>query len=118
MSIHFSLVTVTAGGYETEFFTPHTPWSRDDLEESDDFLDFLADLDEAQDVQVHVEDYIYGEGEVEAAGEDELADIAARVERDPNFLSDYCDNIADNDFSFRIEPEESMGQAEFGQTMY
>ena len=118
MSIHFSLVTVTANGYEAEFFTPFTPWNRDDLEESDDFLDFIADLDEAQDVCVHAEDYIYGEGEVEAAGEDELADIAARVENDPSFLSEHCDNIADNDFSFRFEPEESMEQSEFGQTMY
>ena len=118
MSIHFSLVTVTANGHETEFFTPYTPQSRDDLEENDDFLDFIADLDEAQDVSVHVEDYIYGEGEVEAASENELADIAARVESDPSFLSDHCDNIADNDFSFWFEPEESMGQAEFGQTMY
>ena len=118
MSIHFSLVTVRAGGCETEFFTPHTPWSRDDLEENDDFLDFIADLDEAQDVRVHVEDYIYGEGEVEAASEDELADIAAQVENDPSFLDEHCDNIADNDFSFCLEPEEGMGQSEFGQTMY
>ena len=118
MSIHFSLVTVTASGYEAEFYAANTPWSRDDLEENDDFLDFIADLDEAQDVSVHVEDYIYGEGEVEAASVDELADIAARVERDPAFLSDQCDNIADNDFSFCFEPEEGMGQSEFGQTMY
>ena len=118
MSIHFSLVTVTVNGYETDFFAANTPWSRDDLEENDDFLDFLTDLDEAQDVSVHVEDYIYGEGEVEAASVDELADIAARVERDPAFLSDQCDNIADNDFSFCFEPEEGMGQSEFGQTMY
>ena len=46
----FSLVTVTANGHETEFFTPYTPQSRDDLEENDDFLDLIADLDEAQDV--------------------------------------------------------------------
>ena len=118
MSIHFSLVTVTANGYEAEFYAANTPWSRDDLDESDDFLDFIADLDEAQDVYVHVEDYIYGEGEVEAASEDELADIAARVESDPYFLDEHCDNIADNDFSFRFEPEEDMGQNEFGQTMY
>ena len=56
MSIHFSLVTVTANGYEADFFAANTPWSRDDLEENDDFLDFIADLDEAQDVYVHVED--------------------------------------------------------------
>ena len=118
MSIHFSLVTVTANGYEADFFAANTPWNRDDLEENDDFLDFIADLDEAQDVRVHVEDYIYGEGEVEAASEDELADIAARVESDSSFLSEHCDNIADNDFSFCFEPEETMGQSEFGQTMY
>ena len=118
MSIHFSLVTVTASGYEAEFFAANTPWSRDDLEESDDFLDFIADLNEAQDVSAHVEDYVYGEGEVEAASEDELADIAARVESDPSFLDEHCDNIADNDFSFRFEPEEDMEQNEFGQTMY
>ncbi len=118
MSIHFSVVTVTANGNEAEFYAANTPWSRLDLEENDDFLDFIADLDEAQDVHVHVEDYIYGEGEVEAASEDELADIAARVERDPAFLDHHCDNIADNDFSFWFEPEESMGQTEFGQTMY
>ena len=118
MSIHFSLVTVTANGYEAEFFAANTPWNRDDLEENDAFLDLIADLDEAQDVSVHVEDYIYGEGEVEAASEEELAEIAAHVEREPAFLSDCCDNIADNDFSFRFEPEEGMGQSEFGQTMY
>ena len=118
MSIHFSLVTVTASGYEAEFFAANTPWSRDDLEESDDFLDFIADLNEAQDVSAHVEDYVYGEGEVEAASEDELADIAARVGSDPSFLDEHCDNIADNDFSFRFEPEEDMEQNEFGQTMY
>ena len=42
--------TVTANGHETEFFTPYTPQSRDDLEENDDFLDLIADLGEAQDV--------------------------------------------------------------------
>ncbi len=118
MSIHFSLVTVTANGYETEFFAPNTSWNRDDLEENDAFLDFLPCLDEAQDVRVHVEDYVYGEGEVEAAGEDELADIAARVERDPAFLSDHCDNIADTDFSFYFEPEEIMERSTMEQTMY
>ena len=35
MSIHFSLVTVTANGYEAEFYAANTPWSRDDLEEND-----------------------------------------------------------------------------------
>lgn len=115
MSIHFSLVTASANGSEAEFFTPYTPWSREDLEERDDFLDLLSDLDEAQDVSVHVEDYIYGEGEVEAASEDQLADIAARIEQDPSFLSEHCDNIADNDFSFRIEPEEGYAME---QTMY
>lgn len=106
MSIHFSVVTVTANGYETEFLTANTPWNQDDLEESDDFLDFISDVKESQDVHVHVEDYIYGEGEVEAASEDELTDIASRMERDSSFLDNHCDNIADNDFSFCFEPEE------------
>ncbi len=88
------------------------------MDENDAFLDFLPCLGEAQDVRVHVEDYIYGEGEVEAASEDELADIAARVEREPAFLSEHCDNIADTDFSFYFEPEETMAQTDFEQKMY
>ena len=49
-------------------------------------------------IDVHVEAYLYGEGETVTATPEEVAYMMMRMDWDPEFLADRCDNIGDRDF--------------------
>ena len=107
MALLFSAVTVTAETADAEFLVFGIPASAEDLEDWTAFSDLLDRLDREQDLSVHVETYLYGEGETVRATPEEVAYLTMRSERDPAFLSRHCDNIADSDFTVQFEPEET-----------
>ena len=62
-----------------------------------------------QEVGVHVEAYLYGEGETVRATPEEVAYFTMRADADEEFLHDHCDNIEDTDFTIRWSPDELYG---------
>lgn len=106
MAVLFSAVTVAANSNEVELLVSGIPREFDDLEGWTAFDNFTEDIDEETEVAVHAEAYIYGEGEIFKATPEEVAYMYERIENNPNFLNDRCQNIDKVDFSFIWSPDE------------
>lgn len=63
MAVLFSAVTLTADNNQVEFLAAGVPRDADDLEGWTAYENFVDELDSEQEVSVHVEAYLYGEGE-------------------------------------------------------
>ena len=100
MALLFSKVTMAGDGYDTEFLVGGIPREYDDLEGWCAADDFLENLENESDVQVHVEAYVYGEGETVRATPWEVAYFMKRIDMNPDFLSNRCTNIESVDFNF------------------
>lgn len=109
MALLFSAVTLTANDQDAEFLVSGIPRDTDDLEGWTAYEGFIGELDEECEVSVHVEAYLYGEGETFRASLEEIAYFTNRLNVNPGFLSDSCDNIEDADFTFQWSPEELFG---------
>ena len=106
MAVLFSAVTLTADNNQVEFLAAGIPRDSDDLEGWTAYENFMDELDSEQEVSVHVEAYLYGEGETVRATPEEVAYMQMRMDRDERFLAEHCDNISDCSFNILHEPEE------------
>mgnify|MGYP004649559729 FL=1 len=109
MAVLFSAVTLTADNNQVEFLTAGILRDADDLEGWTAVEDFMDGLDSEQEVNIHVEAYLYGEGETVKARPEEVAYFTMRADADEEFLHDHCDNIEDADFTIRWSPDELYG---------
>ena len=109
MALLFSAVTLTANDHDTEFLVSGIPRDTDDLAGWTAYEGFHGEIDEECEVRVHVEAYLYGEGETFRASLEEIAYFNNRLEMNADFLSASCDNIEDADFTFTWSPEELFG---------
>lgn len=112
MALLFSVVRVTADSNEAEFLVGGILREYEDLEGWTAFDELMDDVDEETEVSVHVEVYTYGSEETYKASPAEVAYFMKRIERDPAFLTEHCDNIEDTDFSFMWSPDELYGMEE------
>jgi len=92
MAVLFSAVTMTASNDQVEFLAAGIPRDADDLEGWAAYEDFMDNLCAEQEVYVHVESYLYGEGETIKASPEEVAYFTMRAKTDEKFLSGRCDN--------------------------
>lgn len=67
MALLFSAVTITANDDATDLLVAGIPEEYDDLEGWTLFDDFMNTVDSDSEVRIHVEAYVYGEGETEKA---------------------------------------------------
>lgn len=109
MAVLFSAVTLTAGNNQAEFLAAGIPRDTDDLEGWTAYENFMDELDSEQEVSVHVEAYLYGDGENFKATPEEVAYFKMRADADEEFLHDHCDNIEDADFTIRRSPDKLYG---------
>ena len=109
MAVLFSAVTLTADNNQVEFLAAGIPRDSDDLEGWTAYENFMDELDSEQEVSVHVEAYLYGEGETFKATPEEVAYFKMRADADEEFLHDHCDNIEDADFTIQWSPDELYG---------
>ena len=109
MALLFSQVTVTAGNDAVSFLVGGIPREYDDLEDWDEFDDFLKYIDEETEVLVHADAYLYGEGEPSEASYSDIQQFSSRLKSGSSFLTDYCDNIEEVNFSFTWSPEDLFG---------
>lgn len=109
MAVLFSAVTLTADNNQVEFLAAGIPREADDLEGWTAYENFMDELDSEQEVNVHVEDYLYGDGETFKATPEEVTYLKMRADADEEFLNDHCDNIEDSDFTIHWSPDELYG---------
>lgn len=82
MALLFSKVTVKADENEKQFFTCGVPTSARDLDNYSAYQSFLDELDGKTDIDIKVESYLYGEGEVFEANIYEVAYFTIRQSQD------------------------------------
>ena len=82
MAVLFSAVTLTADNNQVEFLAAGIPRDSDDLEGWTAYENFMDELDSEQEVSVHVEAYLYGEGETFKATPEEVAYFKMRADAD------------------------------------
>lgn len=109
MAVLFSAVTLTAENNQVEFLAAGIPREADDLEGWTAYENFMDELDSEQEVGVHVEAYLYGDGETFKATPEEVAYLKMRADADEDFLHDHCDNIEGADFTIQWSPDELYG---------
>ena len=93
MALLFSRVTMQRDFNEAEFMVGGFPTEPDDLARCDEYQDFLDETDEENSISVHVDAYVCGNGETIRASPNEVAEISARIEAEPDFLSEQYDQI-------------------------
>ena len=113
MALLFSRVTMQRDFNEAEFMVGGFPTEPDDLTRCDEYQDFLDEIGDETSVIVHVDAYICGNGETIRASPDEVAEISARIEAEPDFLSEQCDWIGEADFEIQWSPAESYFNEDF-----
>ena len=113
MALLFSKVTIQCDFDEVEFIVGGFPTEPDDLARCDEYQDFLDEIDDEASISVHVDAYICGNGETIRASPDEVAEISARTESEPDFLSEQCDWVGETDFEIRLSPDESSFNENF-----
>lgn len=96
MAVLFSAVTLTADNNQVEFLAAGIPRDSDDLEGWTAYENFMDELDSEQEVSVHVEAYLYGEGETFKATPEEVAYFKMRADADEDFLHDHPYTVAEN----------------------
>lgn len=107
MAYLFSKVTLEGGGYDAYYLTGGIPRDYDDLSCDLDLEDFLELIVRDEEISVHVEAYLYGEGESCIASGDDILWLEEKCKNHDNFLETECDNIESFDFSFEFTPEVS-----------
>lgn len=108
MALLFSVVRVTANDCDEEFLVGGISREFEDLEGWTAFDNFMEDISEETEVGVHVESYLYGEGETNVAAPEEIAYFMKRINQCADFLSLHCDSIEDSDFTFPWSGEEQF----------
>ena len=113
MALLFSKVTIECDFNEAEFMVGGFPTEPDDLARCDEYQDFLDEIDDETSISVHVDAYICGIGETIRASPDEVAEISARTESEPDFLSEQCDWVGETDFEISWSPAEQYFNEDF-----
>lgn len=98
MALLFSKVTVTAGNDAASFLVDGIPREYDDLEDMDEFDDFLKYISEETEVLVHAE-----------ASYSDILWFSSRLKSGNSFLTDYCESIEEVNFRFTWSPDELFG---------
>ena len=105
MSVLFSKVELWSdNGNECELFVGGIPREYEDLENADDFQEFLDFPPDANEITAYVTSFIYGDGESEAANETQLAEIKEHFE-EPEW-SEKLDLIEKSSFTFDYDTDE------------
>ena len=110
MGILFSQVEAFSNDDSIEFFASGIPQTYDDLEDHTDFEKFTDLITENCEVLILVNAYLYGDGEMNEASEDELENFKKQIDLNPDFLNnDNIKHIEKVNFSFDWNVSELFG---------
>ena len=110
MSKMFSVVTLDAPhSLMTEHFVPGGPDGLDELLDCDEISEVLAEWPLGDTIEAKIQTYLYGDGETSAASYSDTLWLSSQLKSGSSFLTDYCENIEEVNFSFTWSPEELLG---------
>lgn len=109
MSLLFSNVILTTENEAEEFMMGGIPRDEDDLKGWLAYENFVEAIEDETEISVHAEAYLYGGGETVQASPEEVAYFYSRINGNPDFLSERCDNIENVDFAFTFSLEKKNG---------
>lgn len=95
----FSVCTLTLGEKTRELFVPGIPSSREDIQDTKEYQEFIADIHEKKIVNVDVQTYFYSEDE---EGLRDYPDLIDRIKRDFRFISEHCEPCRESKFIFYV----------------
>lgn len=99
MAIMFSRVTMSHDDYGTsDFLVSGYPQSEADLEGWSGFESYTDDIEDPCAIDVFVDVFLYGEGDIVEATPEEVAYMMIRSNRDPDFLQNRCTNLGNRNF--------------------
>ncbi len=97
MSVKFSRVSAITNEKAVVFLVGGTPETQADLDGWTAFDEFVEDLPINTVITVHVETFVYGEGEVYDATPEEVAYFYQRIEMRPDFIENRTEKIDESD---------------------
>lgn len=97
MSIRFSRISAMTNKASALFLVGGIPATQEDLNGWTAFDSFVEDMPKDEVVTVHVETFVYGEGEVYDATPEEVAYFYQRIEMRPDFIESRTEKIAESD---------------------
>lgn len=106
MALRFSHVTVVSDQVSESLLVGGVSDEYEDLEGWRIFDRFLDEIDEGTEVSVHVESYLYGDGDAVDATPEEIVYLMNRIAMRPDFLSARCKKAEESDFSFARSADE------------
>ena len=109
MAVRFSAVKLTANEQECKLLVSAVPTSLNDLEGWRMFENFVGELDKDTKINVQVDTYLYGEGEIFDATPEEVAYMMMRQADDSDFLNSRCSNLGVLEYDADWSPKELFG---------
>ena len=98
MALLFSNVTVSNGKRQEQFLVAGVPICENDLEDWIAYQNFITGMELNGTINVHADDYLYGEGSGFTARPEEVAYLTMRLASKPTFLQDRCRKVVSVDF--------------------
>lgn len=108
MALLFSEVILTVEQNQVVFLASGVPKTAGDLDGWTAYKDFMEKHHENDEIKVHVDSYLYGEGEGEIADPNEVAYFALRYNKDSYFLSGHCRSAGHLDFVIQSGQTETL----------
>lgn len=105
MALRFSAVKLTAQEKSCELLVGGVPTDSKDLQGWTAFDNFMKGINDEEKVNVQVNTYLYGEGDIVDADPAEVAYMKQRQEANPNFLNDRCSNIGVLEYDIYCAPQ-------------
>lgn len=109
MAVRFSAVELTANEQECKLLVSGVPTNFADLKGWKLFEDFVGELEEDTKINVQVDTYLYGEGEIFEAIPEEVAYMMMRQGDDSDFLNSRCSNLDVLKYDVDWSPKELFG---------
>ena len=120
MALQFSRVTLynKTDDSSDSFLARGIPREFADLEYYTHFDNFINYLDGITDIDVEVDTFLYGEGEVVVSTIEELAYLHLRMQNDDEFLERHAHYAGSSNFTLHYNPYELWGAEQVEDTHY
>lgn len=111
MAIQFSYVTLYNNNDDScdSFLVSGIPKNCFDLESYKHYDNFIKYLDEDTDIDVEVDTYLYGEGDIVVPSIEEIDYMDLRMQSDEQFLENHAHYVQSYGFTLHYSPDEFFG---------
>jgi len=109
MAVRFSHVILESDYGAAEMLARGKITEPDELDGYSAYEDYCMYIEDNIVIQVQLDEYLYGEGEMFDASFEELAHFMMRMENNPDFLANSCKYVGRTEFEINYVPQELFG---------